>query len=173
MAFGASMVSGLAVGLVLHVVTPGLVGGDAPDFARLLSPQPIGVWQPNAEGLEFRADHASAMTQQRWKGEGQRLWRRDMPFEVPFLWVAQDGSSIRRTGDGLFRLTLATPHRDWFFETQCHAAGWPMFYCTDGRERQMSAPDLSTTIFDDIAFRRVMPTQSAASEAAPEVDPAE
>lgn len=164
MVVAAGMMTGLAMGLMLHAPPPGLAGGTKPDLARLLAPAPVGVLHPDEEGLDYRADHAAAMTQHRWKGGDYHLWRRDLPFETPWLWIAEDGGSLRRLGDGLFRLSTASASRDWFFETQCHHAGWPLFYCLDGRERQMSAPDLSTTIFGDVTYRRVLPTDSPASE---------
>lgn len=165
MAAGTGALLAIAAGLVLHAVTPGLVGGHASNVARLLSPQAVGVQAPDDENLRFLAEHSTAMTQQRWRGEDYRVWRNDQPFEIPFMWVADDGSSIRRMGDGVFRLTVASPHRDWFSLIHCHAAGWPMFYCSDGRERQMAAPDLATTIFDDVTYRRVLPQQNAVSSA--------
>lgn len=167
MVAGTSALLAIAAGLVLHTVTPGLVGGHAPTVGRLLSSQAVGVHHPDEEDLQFFAEHSTAMTQQRWKGEDYRLWRNDRPFEIPFMWVANDGSSIRRMGDGVFRLTVASAHRDWFTLIHCHAAGWPMFYCSDGRERQMAAPDLATTIFDGVTYRRVLPQQSTAASGVP------
>lgn len=147
----------VAAGLVLHTVTPELSGGYAPDARRFVSSDAIGNFQPDDEDLQFLADYNTAMSQQRGRGEAYYVWHNDQPFELPFFWVAEDGSSVRRMTDGVFLLTMASPHRDWFFMIHCHAAGWPMFYCTDGRERQMAAPDLATTIFDDVAYRRVLP----------------
>lgn len=171
-AAGTSALLAIAAGLVLHTVTPGIIGGNAPNVGRLLSAHAVGMHQPDDEDLQFLAEHSTAMTQQRWKGENYRLWRNDQPFEIPFMWVADDGSSIRRMEDGVFRLTVASKNSDWFSPIHCHAAGWPMFYCSDGRERQMAAPDLATTIFDDVTYRRVLPQQNAVSSApaAPGVD---
>ena len=165
MAAGTSALLAIAAGLVLHTVTPGLVGGHAPNAERLLSSQPVGLQQPDEDDLRFLAEHSTAMTQQRWRGESYRIWRSDQPFEIPFMWVADDGSSIRRMGDGVFRVTVASMYRDWFSLIHCHAAGWPMFYCSDGQERQMAAPDLATTIFDHVTYRRVLPRNEAVSRA--------
>lgn len=166
--FGTITMAGFAAGLVLQVLSPSLDGGIPSNLDTLLSPQAIGVWHPNDEVLDYRADHASAMMQSRWKGESYRLWRRDAPFDVPWTWVSKDGGAIRRVGDGEFLLTTATTSRDWFADTRCYAAGWPMFFCNDGRERVMSAPDLTTTIFDEVSYHRVLPHQnnSAMSPAA-------
>ena len=34
---------------------------------------------------------------------------------------------------------------------------WPMFLCSDGKERKMSAPDPSTMVFDGVEYKRLPP----------------
>lgn len=104
------------------------------------------------------------MMQYRWMAEqgfserGYRLRRRGQPFDMPWLWAAGDGGAIHRRDEGVFRFTLAAPHRDWFFEVNCHPLGWPFFACNDGTERRMEAPDLGTIIFGNVHYSRIMPS---------------
>ena len=171
--------SGLAAGIVLQALAFGIAGEAARERPSPISPVPIGTWTPDEEGLAFRADLATAMAHYRWLGEeglaaqGYRLWRKDMPFEMRWFWAAEDGGAIRRVGDGMFRITRTTRHRDWFFNTNCYAIGWPLFACDDGWERQMSAPDLSTIIFDDVRYTRILTvsdTSPPADESGPDVE---
>lgn len=129
----------------------------------LLNPAPIGMLRPDKRTLAYRADHAIAMAQYRWMGEqgfphrAYRVQHRDLPFDVPWFWASEDGGAVRRIGDGVFRYIRSSPGRDWYFATTCYAQAWPLFGCDDGWERQMSAPDLLTIVFDDVHHKRVLP----------------
>jgi hypothetical protein len=82
----------------------------------------------------------------------------DHPYSgMPWTWTASDGATVRRLPNGAFRITSSTYLGNLFTEVTCEDAGWPMFACSDGRKRQMSAPDLSTIIFDGTKYVRVLP----------------
>lgn len=78
------------------------------------------------------------------------------PFE-PFTWIAEDGSVMQRSGDGLFVLTSGDPFGNWFSDLHCRVMLWPTLFCDDGTERTMSAPDLATMVFDGVPFYRPYP----------------
>jgi len=154
----------LAAVIAIQALAICRVEGAAMDRLSLLAPQPLGITAPTEGELAFLADHAIAMTQYRWMAEqglserGYRLRRRGQAFDMPWLWAAEDGGTIHRRAEGVFRLMLAAPRRDWFFEVNCHRLGWPFFACDDGMERRMEAPDLETLIFGDIHYSRIMPS---------------
>lgn len=163
--------SGLAAAIMLQALaSASAAGGSSP---RLLDPAPIGMLKPDGKTLSYRADHAIAMAQYRWMGEqgfparGYRVQHKDLPFDVPWFWASEDGGAIRRVGDGVFRFTRTSPRRDWYFDTTCHAQAWPLFGCDDGWERQMSAPDLLTIVFDEVRYTRVLPPTEVEDEFPP------
>lgn len=107
-------------------------------------------------------DYATAMRQFRATAEREgyrNLAAIFLPNDRPvrqerYTWVAQNGDSIRRTGDGVFRLARGNYRQNWFFEVECRVIDWPMLYCTDDQQRMMSAPDERTVIFDGVSFTR-------------------
>lgn len=168
--------SGVAAAAMLLSVSLSDAANDEPGSPALRNPSPIGTLSPDEEGLAYRAEHAVAMAQYRWVGEqgdtghGYPVWSRQDPFETPFFWAAENGGAIRRVGEGVFRYTRATPLRDWYFDTICYAQAWPLFGCDDGWERQMSAPDLSTIVFDEVRHTRMLPPPDDAPPPAGEID---
>ncbi|NGO52208.1 hypothetical protein [Allomesorhizobium camelthorni] len=75
----------------------------------------------------------------------------------PWTWVGANGDSVRRIGNDVFRVSLGNYAGNWFTELECIALEWPMFLCSDGKERKMSAPDPSTMIFDGVEYKRLPP----------------
>jgi len=76
------------------------------------------------------------------------------PAGVPFLWRAENGDTLRRMEDGVFKLTTGNCVSSLCSEQACYAQAWPVFVCDDDRPRTMSAPDADTVIFGDTPFRR-------------------
>lgn len=107
-------------------------------------------------------DYATAMRQSRATAEreGSRtsaaIFLPNDGRHVPerWTWVAENGDSVRRTGDGVFRLTRGNPRQNWFSEVECRVIDWPRLYCNDDQQRTMAAPDERTVIFDGVAFTR-------------------
>ena len=83
-------------------------------------------------------------------------------YEVPtgpWTWVGANGDSVRRIGNDVFRVFLGNYAGNWFTELECIALEWPMFLCSDGKERKMSAPDPSTMVFDGVEYKRLSPSK--------------
>ncbi|HTV71486.1 MAG TPA: hypothetical protein VMF90_23390 [Rhizobiaceae bacterium] len=93
------------------------------------------------------------------------------PYFVPWLWATPDGATIRKKQNGAFVITSAQLLGNWYSDTECYASGWPTFFCTDQKERLMSAPDAATIIFDDVEYKRAVPEFEPAPGAG--VDPVE
>ncbi len=74
-----------------------------------------------------------------------------------WTWAAADGSTVRRIDHGIFRLTYSERPGNLLVSIDCLDAGWPTFWCSDDRERQMSAPAPSTITFGGLEYRRVLP----------------
>lgn len=72
-------------------------------------------------------------------------------------WRSDGGGSVKRIGDGLFRLTEDNCLSALCSEVDCFAGIWPEFDCTDGQPRKMAAPDLGTVVFDGIVYTRSLP----------------
>lgn len=122
------------------------------------------------------ADYSAAMLRYRtsdraldFAGRGYPFVWRGAPVGGTWTWAAADGSALRRTGKGAFLLVLADRPGNIFVEITCLDAGWPQFACSDERIREMSAPDLTTIVFDDIVFSRSLGMQEPppSAEAAP------
>lgn len=77
----------------------------------------------------------------------------------PWTWVGANGDSVHRMGNGVFRVSLGNCACNWFTELECTALEWPMFLCSDGKERKMSAPDPSTMVFDGVEYKRLTPSK--------------
>ena len=70
-------------------------------------------------------------------------------------WRAADGSLLQGfAGTGGFRLTLGNCLARMCAASECSDAGWPVFSCSDGRKRKMSATDFCHRSFR----RRLLPT---------------
>ena len=79
-------------------------------------------------------------------------------------WRAADGSLLQSFSNKRgFRLTMGNFLSLLCAEVECTDAGWPVFKCTDGRERTMVAPDFVTAIFDGVTYLRLT-GQSAQGE---------
>jgi hypothetical protein len=86
------------------------------------------------------------------------------PSDAPFVssgpqwrWRAEIGGTLRRVEEGRFVLTTGDCVGSFCVDIRCDAAGWPRFSCSDGRTREMSAPDLATVIFDGVTYTRTLP----------------
>lgn len=83
----------------------------------------------------------------------------DRPMaSAPWTWTASDGDTVRRMENGAFRVFLGNYFGNWFTELDCAILEWPMFHCSDGKKRKMSAPDPTTMILDGVEYRRFLPT---------------
>lgn len=71
-----------------------------------------------------------------------------------WIWTAPNGDSIRRIGNGVFRLAQGNYRQNWFFEVECTVIDWPNLYCDDDSQRIMSAPDERTVVFDGVTYTR-------------------
>lgn len=71
-------------------------------------------------------------------------------------WRAADGSLLQGfAGTGGFRLTLGNCLARICAASECSDAGWPVFSCSDGRKRKMSATDFAVAVFDGVSYRRL------------------
>ncbi|MGN6548784.1 MAG: hypothetical protein ACTHJ3_02665 [Pararhizobium sp.] len=71
-----------------------------------------------------------------------------------WTWFSGDGGAVRRTGRGTFRITIGNCLRNFCSLVDCQDAGWPLFQCSDGATRRMSAPDGETVVFGEVTYRR-------------------
>jgi hypothetical protein len=76
-------------------------------------------------------------------------------------WRAADGSLLQGfAGTGGFRVTVGNCLARFCAASECSDVGWPLYSCSDGRKRKMSATDFVTASFDGVSYRRL----SAAKE---------
>lgn len=157
--------------LVAAVVMAPAPGGAASHGWATLALARAGAEQASVAHLyagreQVVSQYALAMQRYRTaaaRSERDRLSIALMPRQVspvlePFTWVADNGDTVRRVEDGVFALALGNPLGNWYTEIRCRVIEWPRLYCDDGRERPMSAPDLSTMIFDGVAYHRPYPS---------------
>lgn len=129
----------------------------------LRDPEPFGMAALYVDRPDLAAHHNLAMLQYRWTGEngfprgGYPLLQEDQPFAMPWLWADEEGTALRRLESGIFRLASSSPRHDLFYEIECYGFEWPVFSCTDGQERTMSAPELTLIIFGGKEYRRILP----------------
>ncbi len=83
---------------------------------------------------------------------------RDQPFVgEPWTWIASNGDLVRREEIGTFGVFRGNYPTNWFTKFDCLILEWPMFLCSDGKMRKMSAPDSSTMILDGVEYKRFAP----------------
>ena len=83
---------------------------------------------------------------------------RDQPFVgEPWTWIASNGDLVRREEIGTFGVFRGNYPTNWFTKFDCSILEWPMFLCSDGRTRKMSAPDPTTMILDGVEYKRFAP----------------
>ncbi|WP_246691106.1 MULTISPECIES: hypothetical protein [unclassified Mesorhizobium] len=71
-------------------------------------------------------------------------------------WRAADGSLLQGfAGTGGFRVTVGNCLARFCSASECSDAGWPLYSCSDGRKRKMSATDFVTARFDGVSYRRL------------------
>ena len=69
-----------------------------------------------------------------------------LPEPLHWAWVADNGDLITRVGKGLFRMSFANSHNNWFQEVDCRLLAWPEgnaeapMTCNDGKQRTMQVP---------------------------------
>lgn len=80
-----------------------------------------------------------------------------LPDRAPWTWFGPNGGSVRRIGDGRYRVWHGDPSRNWFEAVDCRLIERAELTCLDGSKRKLSAPDLDTLILSGIAFRRSLP----------------
>lgn len=137
---------------------------DLRGFRALTSARAIGIATLYAGRPATVADYVSALTRFR-AGVEQGVFSEaapimppaDPPPFVPYLWATEDGSTIRKLGDGSFVVVHSRLLDNFHTETRCYGADWPNFFCGDDRARTMIAPDLWTVIFDGVEYSRAMP----------------
>lgn len=70
-------------------------------------------------------------------------------------WRAADGSLLQGfAGSGGFRLTVGNCLARICAASECSDAGWPIYMCSDGRNRKMAVSG-STAMLDDVTYRRL------------------
>lgn len=137
---------------------------DLRGFRALTSARATGLATLYAGRPATVADYVSALTRFR-AGVEQGLFAQaspimplaDPPPFVPYLWGTEDGSTIRKLGDGSFVVVQSRLLDNFHTETRCYGADWPNFFCGDDQARTMIAPDLWTVIFDGVEYSRAMP----------------
>jgi hypothetical protein len=73
-----------------------------------------------------------------------------------WTWRAEDGSLLQGfRGSAGFRLTSGNCLSRICTGMECSDDGWPMFKCSDGRRRRMTAVDFTTAIFDEVRYVRL------------------
>ncbi|MGX5799808.1 hypothetical protein ACWGS9_01010 [Bradyrhizobium sp. Arg314] len=71
-------------------------------------------------------------------------------------WRSSDGSLLQGfAGKGGFRLTVGNCVGRICMASECSEAGWPLYACSDGRERKMSVKSFVTATFDGVSYRRL------------------
>lgn len=73
-----------------------------------------------------------------------------------WIWAAESGDTVQRVSTDSYRMLSGNCFTRTCTWIMCRPRAWPTFTCDDGRNRKMSAPDLSTMIFDGIKYRRVV-----------------
>jgi hypothetical protein len=171
--FGASVhlvgsarmrMAGLPVVLLLAVAMTGssASGEEQPGRFSVFDNRPGGMAALSADRPSIIADYAAAMARYRMVAEIAGFKPLAYPFLSPrnviakerWTWMAPDGSVARRLRIGLFRINAADNLGNWFTDIECSDAGWPVFECSDGRTRRMSAPDSETMIFGGVEYKR-------------------
>jgi len=71
-------------------------------------------------------------------------------------WRAADGSLLQGfAGNGGFRLTVGNCLARICVASECSTAEWPIYMCSDGRNRKMVVSDFTTATFDGVSYRRL------------------
>jgi hypothetical protein len=121
------------------------------------------------------AEYASAMTWYRVTLSGgypQPLiatapwsYSDQLPEPLHWAWIADNGDVITRAGKGLYRLSFANSHNNWFQEVDCRLMAWPegdseaAMTCSDGKQRAMQVPGDGIVLVDDIQYVRVFDSE--------------
>jgi hypothetical protein len=105
--------------------------------------------------------YAAAMKEQRTVNAAGNLTRRfksrDASLEGdPWIWLAATGGFVRRKDNRTFQVVQGNSLGNWFTEFECGMHEWPVFLCTDGVHRTMSAPDNRTMVFDGVEYKRFL-----------------
>jgi hypothetical protein len=121
------------------------------------------------------AEYASAMTWYRVTLSGgypQPLiatapwsYSDQLPEPLHWAWIADNGDVITRAGKGLYRMSFANSHNNWFQEVDCRLMAWPegdseaAMTCSDGKQRAMQVPGDGIVLVDDIQYVRVFDSE--------------
>ncbi|MBL8583777.1 MAG: hypothetical protein JNL61_16330 [Rhizobiaceae bacterium] len=79
---------------------------------------------------------------------------------LEFVWRAENGDLVSKTGRGLFHLTYGAAGNSWYRELDCRLVAWPdgeskaTMNCSDGAQRTMVIPSAGTVVIDDISYIR-------------------
>jgi len=155
--------------LLICVATPANAQGPASKWATVflarIVPEHASIARLYAGRETIIAQYTVAM--RRYKAAGERSIGERMaisfqpsdclPMLEPFTWIAASGDMVRRVGDGTFVLSAGNQLGNWYQDISCQVTLWPTLFCSDFRERTMSAPDLETVIFDGVEFKRPYP----------------
>jgi len=159
---GRSAAAAVLAFAALPVLT--LAAEDSRGHAALFDDRPTGMTVLYRGIPSAIADYSAAMmryrtayAREKGKALAFALIRPDEPAGGAWTWVAEDGSVVRRLKDGAFLLVLTRQPGNWFVEVRCEPVSWPLFACSDGRVREMSAPDLHTMVLDGITYSRALP----------------
>ena len=83
-----------------------------------------------------------------------------LPEPLHWAWIADNGDVITRAGKGLYRMSFANSHNNWFQEVDCKLMAWPegnseaSMTCSDGQQRTMQIPGDGVVLVDDIQYVR-------------------
>jgi len=89
-----------------------------------------------------------------------------IPVKEDQVWTwHSDAAAVRRLEKGLFRISVGSCLTGFCTEIECRDAGWPAFQCSDGRMRDMAAPDYTTMTFGNETFTREFPLSEAGEDA--------
>lgn len=153
-----------APAVLLAAVPARATAVDGPDRAALHANHPTGIAALYRDASPVVADYSAAMMRYRAAYQGEagaplafRLIRPDEPIGGAWTWAAEDGSIVKRVKKGTYLVVRTDRPGNWFVELQCRSASWPKFTCSDGRVREMSAPDLNTMVLNGTTYSRIMP----------------
>jgi len=79
-----------------------------------------------------------------------------IPPAQSYAWTwTNDSGRVQRVAPNLFRLSGNDCLSHFCRQISCMEIAWPVFQCSDDRQRRMSAPDAGTVIFGGVAYRRI------------------
>ena len=84
-----------------------------------------------------------------------------LPEPLHWVWIADNGDVIARTGKGHFQMSFASNQSSWFRQVDCSLLAWPEgnseapMTCSDGTQRTLQIPGDGIVILDAVQYARV------------------